>query len=67
MHNDHGMGGIVNNRIKKELKMKMLILGGTADLGSWAQWRMNTVYIFENQLTFMRIRIHFSIFIYENV
>ena len=31
--NNQGMGGIVNNRIKKELKMKMLIFRGWAELG----------------------------------
>ena len=31
--NNQGMGGIVNNRIKKELKMKMLIFRGWAKLG----------------------------------
>ena len=31
--NNQGMGAIVNNRIKKELKMKMLIFRGWAELG----------------------------------
>lgn len=47
VHN-RGMGGNVNNRIKKELNMRMLILGVWADSGSWAQWRMNTVSRYPN-------------------